>query len=207
MLHPQVRESTSLIDAEQQLVGVDGFAFPLETGHFGFAACQPANGALAACLGVSILGRILDAFIKSHGDGGAQVGLNLHALFRPHKDPMAVQMRGKSNALFGNLAELGQTEYLESTAVSQDRPIPAGEFVQPPQIGHQFVARPQMQMIGVAEHNLRSNLPQVMGGQTAFDGTGGGYILKSRGLNRAVNRAEFAAPGGMLLFQESKCGE
>ena len=74
---------------------------------------------------------------------------------------MAVQMRIKGYALFGDLAQFGQTEYLKSTAVRQNGPIPAGKFVQPSQISHHLVPGTQVQMVGVAQHNLCADLLQI----------------------------------------------
>ena len=79
--------------------------------------------------------------------------------------------------------------------------------MQPAHLGHQLVAGAQMEMVGVAEHDLGADLPQIVGGQTAFDGAGGGHVLESRGLHRAVDGAEFAPTGRVLLFQKSECGE
>ena len=49
--------------------------------------------------------------------------------------------------------------------------------------------------------------PDIVREQTAFDGAGGGHVLESRGLHRAVDGAEFAPTGRVLLFQKSECGE
>ena len=150
VLHAQVGEGAALIDAEEQLVGVDGDAFMLQAGHLILAALEPAGGALAAGFGVIVLGGVLHTFIKGHGDGRAKVCLDLHTLFRAHKDAVAVQMGGKGHALFGDLAQLCQTEYLKSTAVGQNGAVPAGKFVQTAHLCHQLVAGTQMQMVGVA---------------------------------------------------------
>ena len=149
-----------------------------------------------------MLGRVLHTLVKSHGNGGAQVGLDLHTLFRPHEDAVAVQMGSKGHALFVDLAQFGQTEHLESAAVGQDGAVPAGELVQTAQVGHQLVAGAQMEMVGVAQHDLCADVLQVMGRQAALDGTRGGHILESRGLHRAVHGFEFAPPGIVFLFQE-----
>ena len=198
---------STLVDAEQQLVGIDPLALRLEPGHFGLAAGQPADRPLAAGLGIVVLGRVLDALVKGHGDGGAQIGLDPDALLRAHKDAAAVQMGGKGDPLLGDLAQLGQAEHLEAAAVGQDRPVPAGELVQPAHLGHQLVSRAEMQVVGVAEHDLGADLLEVLGGQPALDGAGGRHVLERGGLHRAVDGAKFAPAGGVLLFQEPECGQ
>jgi hypothetical protein len=48
-------------------------------------------------------------------------------------------------------------EDLEAARIGQDRPIPAGEGVQPAQIRDQLVTGPEMQVIRVAEDDLRAD--------------------------------------------------
>ena len=107
---------------------------------------------------------------------------------------MAVEVRGKGHALLGDLAQLCEAEHLESAAVGEDGAVPAGELVQTAHLCHQLVAGTQMQMVGVAEHDLRTDVLQVMGRQAALDGTGGGNILECGCLHRAVYGLELAPP-------------
>ena len=83
-----------------------------------------------------MLGGVLHTFIKGHGNGRAQICLDLHTLLRAHENAVTVQMGGKGHALLSDLAQLCQTEHLKSAAVGQDRPIPAGELVQTTHIRH-----------------------------------------------------------------------
>ena len=202
VLHAQVCIGTALIDAEQKLIRVDRDTLVLQACHFGLAALQPAGGAFAAVLGVIVLGGVLYALIKGHGDGRAQICLNLHTLLRPHKDAVPVQMGGEGHALLGDLAQLCQTEHLKSAAVGQDRPVPAGKLVQAAHIRYQLVAGTQMQMVGVAQHDLRADILQILRRQAALDGTSGGNVLEGRGLNRAVHGFELAPPGAVLLLEQ-----
>ena len=202
VLHAQVGEGAALIDAEEQLVGVDGDAFMLQAGHLILAALEPAGGALAAGFGVIMLGGVLDALIKGHGDGRAKVCLDLHTFLRTHEDAVAVEVRGKGHALLGDLAQLCEAEHLKSAAVGKDGAVPAGKLVQTAHLCHQLVAGTQMQMVGVAEHDLRTNVLQVMGRQAALDGAGGGNILERGGLHRAVYGLELAPPGIVLLLEQ-----
>ena len=109
---------------------------------------------------------------------------------------MAVEVRGKGHALLGDLAQLCEAEHLKSAAVGEDGAVPAGKLVQAAHIGYQLITGAQMQMVGVAEHYLGADLLQILRGQAALDGTGGGNILEGRGLHRAVHRSSRTHPAG-----------
>ena len=202
MLHTQVCIGAALIDAEQKLIRVDRDALVFQPCHFGLAAFQPTGGALAAVLGIIVLGGVLHALIKGHGDGRAKICLDLHTLLRPHEDAVTVQMGGEGHALLGDLTQLCQTEHLKSAAVGQDRAVPAGKFVQTAHIRYQLIAGTQMQMVGVAQHDLCADIFQILRRQAALDGTGGGNVLEGRGLHRAVHGFELAPPGVMFLLEQ-----
>ncbi len=59
----------------------------------------------------------------------------------------------------------------------------------------------------VAEHYLGADLLQILRGQAALDGTGGGNILEGRGLHRAVHGLELTPPGVVLLLEQLKSGQ
>ncbi len=58
--------------------------------------------------------------------------------------------------LFRDLADLGKRHDLEAAAVSQDRALPADELVKPAELRHLFRPRPEHQVIGVAEDDVRA---------------------------------------------------
>ena len=202
VLHTQISKGAALIDAKQQLIGIHGNALVLQAGHFNLTAFQPAGRSFAAGFGIIVLCGVFHAFIKGHGDGRAKVCLNLHTLFRAHKDAVAVQMGGEGHPLFGDLAQLGQTEYLKSTAVSQDGAVPAGELVQTAHVCHHLVAGTKVQMIGITQHHLRTDFFKVMGRKTALDSTGGSHVLKRGRLHRAMHGLELAPPGVVFLLEQ-----
>ena len=105
---PQVRVGGALVDAEQHLPGVDGVRQRVEPVVLRFAPRQPAQRPLTAGLGVVVGCRVLHAFVEGHGDVGTQVGLDAHALLRPHENAAAVQMTGKGDALLADLPQAGQ---------------------------------------------------------------------------------------------------
>ena len=203
MLHPQIVKGAALVDAEQQLVRIGGETFIFQPGHLRLAAGQPAHGALTAGLCIVVLGGVLHALIEGHGNGGTEIRLDLHALFRAHEDLVAVQMGMEGHALFGDVAQLGETEHLESAAVGEDGAVPAGELVQAAQLCHQLVPRTQVQVVGVAQHHLAANVLQVKGGQTALDGGGGGHVHERGRLHRAVHRFKLPPACGVLGFDQA----
>ena len=70
-------------------------------------------------------------------------------------------MRPEARAALVDRAPLGQAEDLIAAAVGQDRPGPADEAVQPAAPRDQIVAGPQIQVIGVAQQNLRAGALEV----------------------------------------------
>ena len=59
-----------------------------------------------------------------------------------------------------------------------------------------------MQMVGVAQHDLRADILQILCRQAALDGTCGGNVLEGRGLYRAVHGLKFAPPGVVFLLEQ-----
>ena len=111
-------------------------------------------------------------------------------------------MGGEGHALFGDLAQLCQTEYLKSTTVSQDGAVPAGELVQTAHVCHHLVAGTKVKMISIAQHHLRTDLLKVMGRKAALDSTGSSHVLKNGRLHRAMHGLELAPPGVMFLLEQ-----
>ena len=74
--------------------------------------------------------------------------------------------------------------------------------MEPPHLPDDMVARPQVQVVGVAELDLAAHLLQIMGGDAALDGPLCAYVHEHRRLDHAaVGAGEFAAPGAALGFQ------
>ena len=200
--HPQVRKRGALVDAEEHLPRVHRVRQGVEAVVLGLAPLQPAGGALTAGLGVFVGRGVLHALVKGHGDVAAQVGLDLHGLLRPHEDPVPVDVGGEGDPLLPDLPQRGQGEHLEPAGVRQDRAVPVHELVEPPHLPDDMVARPQVQVVGVAELDLAAHLLQIMGGDAALDGPLCAYVHEHRRLDHAaVGAGEFAAPGAALGFQ------
>ena len=74
----------------------------------------------------------------------------------------AVNMRLKGNALFGQFAQLGERHHLKAAGVGEDRMRPIHEFVQAPKRGDALRCWSQHQVIGIAEHNIRASLSNML---------------------------------------------
>ena len=83
------------------------------------------------------------------------------------------------------LRRLSQAEHLEAAGVGEDRPLPVHEAVQPAMRAHDFGARPQHQMEGVAQHDLRAEALELLG-RHRLDGAVGAHGHEGRRLDDAV---------------------
>ena len=92
VVHAQVDVCAALVDAEQHLVWVDRIRQRIQSVHLRLAAAQPACCACAGIFRVVVFRRVFHAFVKRHGDGRTEVGLNTHAFLRAHEDAMAVDV-------------------------------------------------------------------------------------------------------------------
>ena len=80
------------------------------------------------------------------------------ALLGRQRAQRAVEVRAELDAVLGHLAHRRQAEHLVAAAVGQDRVRPADERVQAAGARDQLVAGPQVQVVGVAEDDLRAGV-------------------------------------------------
>ena len=97
---------------------------------------------------------------KHHGDVRAKLALDIHGFLRPQKEQRTVQVRPKLHAVRLDLANVGQAEDLEPAAVRQDRLRPIDKLVQPAGGADDVQPGPNVQVISVAENDLRAHLAQ-----------------------------------------------
>ena len=64
----------------------------------------------------------------------------------------------------------------------------------PPIRATDLVPRAQVQMVGIAQHDLRADLLEVQRGKAALDGRGRRHILERRRLHGSMDRCELTAP-------------
>ena len=196
---PEIREGSSLVDAKEHLMGIYRIVQTVEAVMLGLAAFQPAQRPLAGGLCIFVGGGVFHAFVKSHGDVAAQVGLDLHGLLRAHENLPPVNMGGKIDALLLDLAQGRKREHLESAGVRQDRAIPVHKLMEPSHLTHQLITGPQVEVVSVGKFDLTAHFPQIVGGDTALDGGLGADIHENRRLHDAAVRAGKLAPAGASL--------
>ena len=113
----QIGVGGALIDAEQHLPGIHRIRQTVEPVMLRLAALQPPQCPLAGGFRVFVGSGILNAFVESHGNVAAQIGLDAHALLRPHKDAVSIQMRGEGHALLLDFSQAGKGKHLKAAAV------------------------------------------------------------------------------------------
>ena len=81
----------------------------------------------------------------------------------PAKQKSASHPHGfEMHAFLGDLAQLRQRENLETAAVGQNRPIPVHERVQSTKVPKHIEPRPDKQVIGIRQNNLRPSSPSSL---------------------------------------------
>ena len=72
-------------------------------------------------------------------DVTAQIGLNLHAFFRAHKDFPAVNVGRKIHALFLDFAQGRKGKHLKSAGVRKNGAVPGHKLMQAAHLPNHFV--------------------------------------------------------------------
>src|SRR4051794_12427499 len=105
----------------------------------------------------------------------------------------SVDVRLELDAGLGHGPPIREAEHLVAAAVGEDRPPPAREPVEPAEPPNQRVARPQVEVIGVAEDDLRAGVLEVLVRQR-LDGTLRAHRHERGRVDRTVRGLEAPAP-------------
>ena len=173
-----ILQDSSLVDAEKELLPVDGVRKGIEPLYLLLTAPKPSGGPGHGLFDIRPVRQSRRALVKGHGYGGAQIGLDLHAFLRSHKDLVSVDMGAEVDAFLLDLPEGGQGKYLKSAGVRQHRSVPVHEPAQAPELPDQLISGTDMKVIGVGQLHLAPDLLQVHGGNRSLYGTHGAYIHK-----------------------------
>jgi hypothetical protein len=95
--------------------------------------------------------------------------------------------------LLGDLAQLGETEHLETAGVGEDRARPVHETMQAAELGDHLMPGPQHQVEGVAQNNLGAETLEFFGGH-GLDRAIGTHRHEGRCFDAAVPRLHPTAP-------------
>ena len=93
------------------------------------AATCPAQRQFHGGTRLAFASRIRRTLVEYHDYVRAQLALYLHRLLGPEKHPVAIDRRTEGHALFGNLAQGPEAEHLETTGISQNRPLPVHKIM------------------------------------------------------------------------------
>ena len=146
--------------------------------------------------------------VQHHGDVRPQCLLDRHHLLRREAVGAAVEVAAKGDALRVHFPLVGQAEDLVAARIGEQRAIPAHKGVQPAKTLDQLVARPQIEMIGVGQHQLRAAFMEVARLQGLDVGLGA-HGGKGRHRDGAVGRVKGAQPGqavGLVQFKSKRHG-
>ena len=162
------------------------------------AARRPAVGSLHVDLRRVIIAGIGAAHVKGHRNVRSKRLLDVHGRLRADEmlGSVNVALEGHSFLLDG--ANARQRKHLESAAVCKNRLMPIHEVVQPARFSDQLLARAQVQVIRVAEQNLRADLFHFPGRHGLHRGRRAHRHINRR-LNIAVGRMQHAQPCAGLL--------
>src|SRR5438046_7754344 len=109
----------------------------------------------------------------------------------------AVEMRAEARALLINRPAIREAEHLVAAAVGQDRFCPADEAMQTAPARDEIVARTQVQMVRVAQQDLRAAGFEITM-RDAFDGALRPDRHERRRLDVAVRGGQYAGARASL---------
>ena len=109
------------------------------------------------------------ALVKAHGDVGAEGVLHVDGLARAEEDLCAVEVRLEEHALVGQLAPLGETEYLKAAAVGENGTVPVHELGESAASAHDFGTGAEVEMVHVAEEDAGLDDFAEIPGKDALD--------------------------------------
>ena len=114
---------------------------------------------------------------------------------------VAVDVRAEDGGAIVDLEIGGEAVDLVAAAVGEDGARPVHELVQAAQFGDEFVAGPQREVIGVAEHDLHAGVFELLRRQSLDGGLGADRHEDGR-LDDAVRGVHAAQAGFAVGLQE-----
>src|SRR6187402_2219627 len=110
-------------------------------------------------------------------------------------------MRTEPDTVFIYLPPVGQAEDLVAAAVGENRLVPADELMKAAPAGNQLVTRPQHQVIGVAQDDLRPDVLKMLCCQR-FNNTLRADGHECRRLDHAVRGREDPSPSTTICMSQ-----
>ncbi len=161
-------------------------------------ARQPAVGEFHRLFGVVPFAGVGCTLVECHDDIRSDHTLDVHHAFRGEGVFGAVDMALEGHTFFLDFAPVRERMYLVPAAVGQDRALPAVEFVQTARFLQHLQTGPEVQVVGIAEANLRLDIVAEFVLVYGFYGGGSTDGHEDRGFDRAVVGLDEAGAGGGL---------
>ena len=146
------------------------------------AAVQPAVGQFHRLLGIVVVGIARRTLVEGHHDVRPDGALDVHHAFGREDVLAAVDVRTELGPFLAQLADAGEGKHLETTAVGQHRAVEAVELVQAARLLQHVEARTEVQVVGVAQNDLRLDVLLQLRQVHTLDGTHGTHRHEDRRL-------------------------
>src|SRR5262245_43835487 len=114
------------------------------------AALCPCHRTFHRAVGFEMRRWVSQTIGQVQHDVRTQGVLDVHRDFRTEEVSAAVEMGLKTNSVVADIAQIGEAEYLISTAVGEDGSIPCHEAMQPTKPSDHIMSGTKVQMVGVA---------------------------------------------------------
>ena len=101
---------------------------------------------------------------------------------------MSVNVGTEIYAFFLDLAQICKGKYLEAAGICKDRLIPIHKLMQSAILFDQLIAGTHMKVVGIGKLYLSTDLTQIIGRNSALNGTYGSYIHENRRLDGSMYR-------------------
>jgi hypothetical protein len=148
--------------------------------------------------GIGIIAWPGRAFIESHDDVGSDDPLDVHHVFGREQVFGPVDMGIENDAVFVELAPFGEGIDLVSAAIGEYGALPAVKFMQPAGPGEDIEAGAEVQMVRVAQDDLRFDVILYLAHVYRFNCSGSTYRHKGRRFYQTV-RGGYGSPSGTTL--------
>ena len=189
----KVRVNAALHNPEEGLVGA---SLGLETTLGPVVSPLHCDSAVLVVVGIG-------TFIEGHDDVRAETLLNADGAFRREVVRRTVNVTLEGHAFVINLAGLRQRENLESARVGQHGTRPLHEAMQSAQLGDEVIAGTEVEVIGVAQHERRTEVRHLRGRQRLDGGLCADGRENGR-LEGAVRRGECPRAGAVVAGSDGE---
>ena len=167
------------------------------------SSLRPAHRPLERLARAIVRRRMLEAFVEHHRDIRSELRLDVDGRFGRQQMLAAVEMRAKRRPFLVHFAPRGKTEDLIAAAVGEDRLVPADEPVKAAECADARGARPQIEMIGIGEDDLRAQVVEIAM-RHRLHGALRADRHEGRRVHDAVRRRQHAAPRGAVRVRDFK---